>query len=119
MTSPLSPTYADQADSLAALADEFDEAPPRRQPGRLVELFVEGEDPYRVRIANRETIAYEKTAAKHPEWPSLAAGQHFAMTFMVWVAAKRAGRTALTFEQWQDALVDWDIVTDVPADPTR
>lgn len=96
-----------------------DEAPARRQPGRLVELFVEGEEPYTVHIANRETIAYEKTAAKHPEWPGLANGQHFAMTFMVWVAAKRDGRTSLRFEQWQDALIDWEIVQDRPADPTR
>lgn len=96
-----------------------DEAPVRRQPGRLVELQVDGQDPYTVRITNRERIAYEKTAAKHPEWPSMDAGQHFTMTFVCWVAAKRAGRTDTTFEQWQDVLLDWDVVEDVPADPTR
>lgn len=98
---------------------DVDAAPPRRQPGRLVELFVEGEQPYTVRVANRETIAYEKTLARHKEWPALEHGQHFAMTFMVWTAAKRDGRTSLTFEAWQDALIDWEIVQDRPADPTR
>lgn len=107
-------------DALDQHNDDQLEAPPRRQPGRLVELFVEGEPaPYRVRIANRETIAYEKTLARHKEWPGLEQGQHFAMTFMVWVAAKRDGRTSLTFDQWQDALIDWEIVTEQPADPTR
>lgn len=99
--------------------DEPAEPPARRQPGRVVELFVENEEPYTVRIANRETIAYEKTAARHKEWPSLERGQHFAMTFMVWVAAKREGRTSTTFDQWQEALIDWEVVEQKPADPTR
>jgi hypothetical protein len=31
---------------------------------------------YTVRVANRETIAYEKTLARHKEWPSRDGGQH-------------------------------------------
>jgi hypothetical protein len=116
MTTPHLINALEQLDDDDQLVDDV---PPRRQPGRLVELFVEGELPYTVRVANRETIAYEKTLARHKEWPSLEGGQHFAMTFMVWVAAKRDGRTALSFEAWQDALIDWEIVTEQPADPTR
>jgi poly(A) polymerase len=68
---------------------------------------------------SRERIADEKTAARHREWPPFDTGQHFAMTFMVWAAARRAGRTALTFDQWQDKLEDWEPVKQEPADPTR
>jgi hypothetical protein len=35
-----------------------------------------------------------------------------------WSAARRTGRTVLTFEQWQDVLEDYN-VQDAPADPTR
>jgi hypothetical protein len=96
-----------------------EEAPARRQPGQLVELFIEGEDPYTVRVTNPDRIAYEMAAARHKEWPPLATGRNFAMTFVTWAAAKRTGRTSLRFEQWQDVLLDYDAVDEVPADPTR
>lgn len=96
-----------------------DEVPERRQPGHVATLYVEGEEPYEVRITNRERIAYEKTAARHKEWPTMETGRHFAMTFVCWAAAKRAGRTVLTFEQWQEVLEDWDTEGEAPADPTR
>jgi hypothetical protein len=41
------------------------------------------------------------------------------MTFLVWNAARRAGRTAVTFDQWQAVLEDWEPVRDEPVDPTR
>jgi hypothetical protein len=93
--------------------------PARRQPGARVEVFFDGEAPYIVVVDNRDRIAYEMTAARHKEWPSRDAGQHFAMTFCTWSAAKRTGRTQLTFEQWRTQLADWDVLEDVPADPTR
>jgi hypothetical protein len=95
------------------------EAPARRQPGTMIEVHVEGEEPYEVHVTNRERLHYEKTAARHREWPSAADGQSFAMTFVTWSAARRAERTALSFEQWQEALIDWFTVEDRPADPTR
>jgi hypothetical protein len=101
------------------------EAPARRQPGNLVECWLEGADePFTVRVANRERIAYEKAAARHREWPhptadNPEAGMHFAMTFCCWSAAIRAGLTSLTFAQWEDQLVDWELVKAVPADPTQ
>jgi len=101
-------------------ADVFDEAPARRQPGQLVELFLAGRaDVPVVRITNRERIAYEKTAARHREWPPLEIGKHFAMTFMCYVAAKRDGLFAGTFEGFCEALDDWEPIADEPADPTR
>jgi hypothetical protein len=98
---------------------EPDEAPARRQVGVLAEVFVEGEDRYELRITNRERLHYEKTAAKHKEWPSAETGRFFHMTFVLWSAAKRAEKTALTFEQWQDALEDWNVLDEEAADPTR
>lgn len=106
----------------AALPEE--PAPARRQPGRLIEVLVEGEEPYTVRVANRELLAYEKTAAKHREWPMPSPerpelGRHFQMTFCTFVAAKAAGRFGGTFEQWEKVLEDWNVAEDAPADPTR
>jgi hypothetical protein len=57
-------------DDQPAALEVVEEAPARRQPGSLVEVFVEGEDPYTVRVTNRDRIAYEKTAARHKEWPA-------------------------------------------------
>jgi hypothetical protein len=105
--------------ALADLDEPAEQAPARRQPGHLLELFVEGEDPYTVRVTNRDRIAYEKTAARHKEWPSWETGRNFVMTFYAWSAARRAGRTTLTFDAWQDALEDYELIQDVPADPTR
>lgn len=100
-------------------APDVEEAPARRQPGMLVELSIEGELPYRVRITNRERLAFEKTAARHREWPTAQAAPNFAMTFCCWSAARRAERTALTFEQWQEVMEDYDVIAEDPADPTR
>lgn len=94
-------------------------APARRQPGVEVLVYVEGQDPFTVRITNRERIAYEKAAARHKEWPALERGRNFAMTHHTWTAARRAGRTSLTFDQWADVLEDFDAVEDTPADPTQ
>jgi hypothetical protein len=117
MTAPdYSIKYDSESDTVHPL-QPAEPAPARRQPGALVEVFVAGQDPYRVRITNRERIAYEKQCARHKEWP--ATGQSFAMTFVTWSAAKRAELTTLTFEQWQDALEDWDEIAEEPADPTR
>lgn len=100
-----------------------DEAPARRQYGQLVEVVLENGTPdpdvFTLHVANPDRIRYEKTAAKHPEWPPLAIGRNFAMTFVTWAAAQRAGKTGLTFPQWEAALLDYDAIEDVPADPTR
>jgi hypothetical protein len=109
----------DLDDPAPAFRSEHEDAPARRQPGALVELFVEGEAPYIVRVTNRERIGYEKAAARHREWPAMEQGQHFAMTFVCWAAAKRAGHTSLTFEAFADVLEDYDVLDSEPADPTR
>ena len=125
MTTPQPPHLIS---ALEQLDDEFEngttppledepETPARRQPGQLIEVMVEGEEPYNVRVANRELIHYEKLAARHKEWPEQ--GRNFVMTFCTWSAARRAGRTSVTFEKWQEVLEDWNPVKDVPADPTR
>jgi hypothetical protein len=95
MTSPLrTADYGTEYDETAG-AEAADEAPARRQPGQLVELMVEGQEPFTVRVLN------------------------FAMTFVCWSAAKRAGLTALGFDAFAEVLEDYDVVAEAPADPTR
>jgi hypothetical protein len=119
MTSPLrTADYGTEYDETAG-AEAADEAPARRQPGQLVELMVEGQEPFTVRVLNRDRIAYERAAARHKEWPPAAVGQNFAMTFVCWSAAKRAGLTALGFDAFAEVLEDYDVVAEAPADPTR
>lgn len=112
------PTHlSDDDDQTPALA--VAPAPARRQPGHAAELWLENAtEPITVHITNRERIAYEKTAARHPEWPTMDQGQNFAMTFCCWAAAKRAGHTALGFDAFAEVLLDWDLIEE-PADPTR
>jgi hypothetical protein len=99
---------------------EVIEAPKRRQPGALVEVWLVGDDePFTVRITNQDHIARELTAARHKEWPSVDVGRNFAMTFLTWSAAKRAELTALNFDQWRTQLVDYNVIDEAPADPTR
>lgn len=97
------------------------EAPPRRQLGQEVEVHVDlggAVDTFRVHITNPDRIAYEKVQNKRG-WPKANDAQNIAMTFVCWSAAKRAQLTALTYEQWEQQLLDWDLVEDVPADPIR
>lgn len=98
--------------------EDIDEPPARRQPGELVEVILAGvAEPLTVRILNADRIRYEKTAARHSEWPTQ--GRSFLMTFLTWAAAKRTGQTELTHAQWEQAVEDWDVIREVPADPTR
>lgn len=96
----------------------LEEAPRRRQQGQRIEVYLEGVDPFVVSVDNRDRIAYETVQNKH-KWPKAADAQNLAMTFVCWSAAKRTGRTAMPFEQWRTQLVDWELVEDEPADPTR
>lgn len=117
MTTPHLINALEQLDELAP-ADV--EAPARRQLGTLWHVHLDGGDtPLEVRTTNRDMIAWEKTRARHREWPSSDDAPIFATTFVVWNAAKRAGLTALTFEQFTDAAVELERITEEPADPTR
>jgi hypothetical protein len=101
------------------LAPEPPEAPARRQPGSRVLVQLDGHPDVELVITNRERLAYEKTAARHPEWPAPERSRSFVMTFVTFAAAKRAGHpAATTFDAWQELLLDWD-EADQPADPTR
>lgn len=114
MTLPHDRSELNAADDLEAA-----EPPARRQPGQLVELFLEGNDePVVVRVTNRERIHYEKVQNAR-KWPKAADAQNLAMTFVCWSAAKRAGLTEATFEQFEEVLLDYETVEDAPADPTR
>ena len=110
----------DRSELNAAPPEAAEPAPPHRQPGALVRVDLDGyPEPLEVRVTNRDRIAFEKTAARHKEWPDPARSQSFVMTFVTFAAAKRAGHpAATTFEAWQEIVLDWDEVPD-PADPTR
>jgi hypothetical protein len=117
MTSPIRAlTDADERSELNAP----DEPPARRQPGEVFEYTLDesGADWQTVRITNRERIHYERTAAKR-EWPRPDVAPSLTMTFCIWSAAQRAGLTAFNFEQFEKAMLDWNKVEDVPADPSR
>ena len=99
--------------------DPDPEVPARRQPGHRVVCQLDGFEDLEVVITNRERLAYEKTAAKHPEWPTPERGKSFVMTFVTFAAAKRAAHpAATTFDAWQEILLEWDEAPE-PADPTR
>jgi hypothetical protein len=98
--------------------EELLEAPRRRQHGQLIEVFLEGADAFTVSVDNRDRIAYETVQNKH-KWPKAADAQNLAMTFVCWSAAKRTGATAMPFEQWRTQLIDWELVEETAADPTR
>lgn len=95
------------------------EVPARRQHGARFAVYLDGAADLEVTVDNRDRIAYEMTAARHKEWPTPERGQHFAMTFCLWSAAKRTQQTALPFEAWRVQMVDYDLLSEVPADPTR
>ena len=94
------------------------EVPRRRQVGQHVEVFLESGESFVVHVANPDRIAYEKVAAKH-KWAPAAEAQNLAMTFVCWSAAKRAGLTTMPYEQWERVLLDYELVAEEAADPTR
>ena len=98
---------------------EEPEPPARRQHGARFAVYLDGSPDLEVVVDNRDRIAYEMTAARHKEWPPFEIGRNFAMTFVLWAAAKREGHTATTFDQWQKALLDYNLLREAPADPTR
>jgi hypothetical protein len=101
-----------------------EDAPRRRQYGALVEVVLDTGDPevpevFTVHVLNPDRIRYEKTRARQKDWPDPRdAGSHMT-TFITWAAAKRAGQTELSWEQWEVALLDYDEVKVTTADPTR
>ena len=110
---PLAPTAP-------AASDLYDPEPPaRRQPGTLWAVDLEDGQALEVRTTNRDLIAWEKTKARHREWPTNQEAPIFASTFVVWSAARRDGMTSLTFDQFAEACVDLNVIGDEPADPTR
>lgn len=99
--------------------DTAAEAPARRQPGNRFTVYVDGADPFTVRVTNVDRIAMEKTFARHKDWPAPGEAPNFAVTFLTWNAARRTEQTTLNFDQWQAALEDFDQVGEEPSDPTR
>src|SRR5690242_20637596 len=109
MTAPTPPHL------ISALEDLDEEAPARRQVGQRFAVHLEGSGvPLEVRTTNRDIIAWERTKARHKEWPTAADAPTFATTFAIWNAAKRAGQTALGFDEFADAVEDIDLIGEEP-----
>lgn len=87
-------------------------------PGRRCRVQLEGGDVFVVRITNREYIAWDKTAPRK-KWGAMGEVPFLAATFMAWIAAKREGKTGLTWEQWQEAVVDCENLPEEPEDLAR
>lgn len=73
--------------------------------GQRVHVALEGGEEFTVRITNREYLAWDLTRTKR-QWPPFNEALFLAMTFTAWKAATREKLTALTWEQWQDAVVE-------------
>lgn len=86
--------------------------------GQLVTIHLAGQSPFQVRVTNRERLHWEKTALKR-KWGSPQDSPNLAMTFHTWSAAARAGAYAGTFEEWAEALDDYDIVQVDDVRPTQ
>ena len=78
-----------------------------RLPGRRATVMLDGGEVLELRITNRDHIAWDMTAPKK-KWGQLSEVPYLAATFMSWTAAKREGKTELTFEQWKAAVLDID-----------
>lgn len=74
-------------------------------PGKRCTVTLDGQQPFTVRITNRDYIAWDMTAPKR-QWGKAADVPFLAGTFMAYTAAKREGKTTLKWEQWKDAVVE-------------
>lgn len=118
-TDPRATNYAEPLEDDRSELNTPEPPPARRQPGQRVELHLEHEpEPLEVTIDNRDRIAFEKVQNKRG-WPKAQDAQNLAMTFVCWSAAKRAGLTVLPYEAFEAALIDYDVLAEAPADPTR
>jgi hypothetical protein len=119
MTSSFQRSELNAIDPSPALEEvqEAEGPPARRQIGQRFEVHFADES-FEVTVANPDRIAFERVQSSR-KWPPAKEAQSLAMTFVTWNAAKRAGSTTLTYEQWEATLLDWDLIEDAPADPTR
>jgi hypothetical protein len=118
-------TEVDHDGGLSVAADDAPAPSPYVQPGQYLRCYLSdtaGGDTFLVRVTNRERIKWERVSIAR-KWPRAIDAQNLAVTFTAWAAAQRDGLTTLTWEQWEDALEDYDVITpeemDDPVRPTR
>ena len=112
-------TITDQPPHLIDALEQLDDVSPHRQLGTHWRVYLEDGTTLDARSTNRDMIAWERTKARHKEWPTNQDAPIFATTFVVWNALRRTGSTALTFDQFTEVAVELEKVDDSPADPTR
>lgn len=87
-------------------------------PGQEVLCRLEGGRELTVRVTNRERVRWDKTAPRHG-WGKAEEVPHLAMTFVCWAAAKREDLFDGNFDQFADALEDYDVVKTERVPPTQ
>jgi hypothetical protein len=90
----------------------------RSLPGQRVRVTMEDGTGFEVRITNREFLAWDLTRSKR-SWPPFNEAIFLALTFTSWKAATREKLTTLGWDQWSDAVVGIEDVTDDEVDVTR
>jgi hypothetical protein len=95
-------TALDEFDDITTAPDEIEE---RALPGQRIRVTLEGQDPYVVRITNRERVRWDMTAPRQG-WGKAEDVPFLAQTFMAWSASRRENLTALKFEQFRDVVDD-------------
>lgn len=119
-TADRSELNTDQRSELNTPAAEDTPAPGEvTLPGQYVRVFFD-DDPegFVVRTQNRDRIAWERTTRQH-KWGSAQDAPNLFIAFATWSAAKRDGQTTLPFAEWEQAMVDYDLLAEAPARPTR
>jgi hypothetical protein len=90
----------------------------RTLPGSFVRVQLADGADFTVRVTNRELVAWDMTRAKRG-WPTAGEARFLLLTFVAWKAATREQQTALTWEQWQDAVEDIEEAGETEAHPTN
>ena len=102
----------DQGESLRELAT--DETEERRLPGHYCDVTMADGTVHRVRITNREYVAWDMTAPRH-RWGTAKEAPFLSATFMAYAGLKREGKlpAKYTFDQFRE---DAEDVSSVPED---
>ena len=87
-------------------------------PGMYTQVTLEGQEPFTVRVTNRDYLAWDKTSVRQkPVWKADVSPFLFA-TFLAWSAARREGKFDGYFDAFAEVCDDIDQRA-VLTDPTR
>lgn len=84
-----------------------------------LEVWLDGRDPFRVRIDQAAQVKWDLERAKR-RWPPMDDAQALWSTFVAWAAASRGGlvEDKMPFEVFAEQIVKIDLVSVEPVNPT-